>query len=170
VIRARRHLLALLAAAALAPGCMFHIEHKLPVDATFGQARTQDAVRTPFESTRTKRYLLGGTLPWSLSYRGSRKLVDWAPGRRVEALEIRTRFRPLDALLRFVPYLSYVLAQRTVEVRGTYVDPLVSGAAEAEETGAPAQPPAPAGEPHPGASEGDELALGLALEAEALTR
>jgi hypothetical protein len=152
MMRARRHVLALLAAAALAPGCMFHIEHKLPVDATFGQARSQDAVRTPFESTRTKRYLLGGTLPWSLSYRGSRKLVDWAPGRRVEALEISTRFRPLDALLRFVPYLSYVLAQRTVEIRGTYVDPPESDTV---------------GDPHPELPEGDAVALGLALEAEA---
>jgi hypothetical protein len=152
-MRTRHQLLAVVCASALAPGCMFHIEHKLPVDATFGQVRADDALRTPFENTRTKRYLLGGTLPWSLSYRGSRKLVDAAPGRRVEALEIRTRFRPLDALLRFVPYLSYVLAQRTVEIRGTYVDPV------ATET---------AGEPHAASPEGDEIALGLAIESEAL--
>jgi hypothetical protein len=122
-MRRRAALLAALFAAALAPGCMFHVEHQLPVDATFGQARAADAVRTPFESQRVKRYLLGGTLPWSLSYHGSRKLVEWAPGRRVEGLEIRTRFSPFDALLRFVPYLTYVLAQRTVEMRGVYVDP-----------------------------------------------
>ena len=114
--------LALLALLVL-PGCMFRVQHELPMDATFGQA-TGDSVRTPFENTRVKRYLLGGTIPWSLSYSGSSKLVDDAPGRRVEALEIETRFSPFDALLRFVPYMGYLLSQRTVEVRGVYVDPV----------------------------------------------
>ena len=53
------------------------------------------------------------------------------PGRRIENLEIRTRFSPLDALMRFVPYLSYVLNQRTVEIRGVYVDPSGAGGVEA---------------------------------------
>jgi hypothetical protein len=162
-MRARHRLFAVVLPALLAPGCMFHIEHRLPVDATFGQARTAEAVRTPFESTRTKRYLLGGTLPWSLSYRGSRKLVDWAPGRRVEGLEIRTRFTPIDALLRFVPYLSYVLAQRTVEMRGVYVDAPSAEGVETTQDSATGDGAAP-GMPHPEAPEGDELALGVALD------
>lgn len=113
-----------------APGCMYHVQHELPVDATFGDVREEPAQRTPFRSVRIKRYLLGGTLPWSFSYNGSRKLAEGAPGRRIEDLEIRTRFSPFDALLRFVPYLSYVLNQRTVEVSGVYVDPSRTGGVE----------------------------------------
>lgn len=125
----------LLAAAGLAcllvlPGCLYHVDHRFPVDATFGGIRTTPAERTPFRNVRVKRYILGGTLPWSFSYHGSRKLVADAPGRRIEELQIRTRFSPLDALLRFVPYLSYVLNQRTVEVRGVYVDPSRKGGVE----------------------------------------
>jgi hypothetical protein len=105
------------------PGCMYHVRHELPVDATFGDVQEGPAERTAFRSVRVKRYLLAGTLPWSFSYNGSRKLTEGAPGRRIEDLEIRTRFSPIDALLRFVPYLSYVLNQRTVEVSGVYVDP-----------------------------------------------
>jgi hypothetical protein len=157
-MRRRASLLVVLAAAALAPGCMFHVEHRIPVDATFGQARAAGAVRTPFESQRVKRYLLGGTLPWSLSYRGSQKLVEWAPGRRVEGLEIRTRFSPFDALLRFVPYLTYVLAQRTVEIRGVYVDS-PEGAATADAADAAVDLP-PVSEP-----PRDEIAEVLAAAA-----
>lgn len=112
------------------PGCMYHVKHDLPVDATFGGVRAAPSVRTPFRNVRVKRYLLGGTLPWSFSYNGSRKLTEHAPGRRIADLEIRTRFSPFDALMRFVPYLSYVLNQRTVEIRGTYVDPSGSGGVE----------------------------------------
>ena len=120
---------ATVALAAALSGCMYRVEHRLPVDATFGRARAEEVVRTPFESTRVKRYLLGGTIPWTLDFAASRKLVEAAPGRRIEGLEIRTRFSPLDALLRLVPYLSYLLAQRTVEVRGVYVDsPSLAGA------------------------------------------
>ncbi len=114
----------------LLPGCMYHVEHSLPVDATFGDVRATPALRTPFRNVRVKRYLLGGTLPWSFSYNGSRKLTEHAPGRRIEDLEIRTRFSPFDALMRFVPYLSYVLNQRTVEVSGVYVDPSGTGGVE----------------------------------------
>jgi hypothetical protein len=112
------------------PGCLYHVEHELPVDATFGDVRTLSAQRTPFRNVRVKRYLLAGTLPWSFSYHGSRKLTEHAPGRRIEDLEIRTRFSPIDALMRFVPYLSYVLNQRTVEVSGVYVDPSGAGGVE----------------------------------------
>lgn len=125
----------LLAAAGLAcllvlPGCLYHVDHRFPVDATFGGIRTNPAQRTPFRSVRVKRYILGGTLPWSFSYNGSRKLVASAPGRRIEELQIRTRFSLFDSLLRLVPYLSYVLNQRTVEVRGIYVDPSRKGGVE----------------------------------------
>lgn len=112
------------------PGCMYHVRHELPVDATFGGVRATPSKRTPFRNVRIKRYLLGGTLPWSLSYNGSRKLTEHAPGRRIEDLEIRTRFSPFDALMRFVPYLSYVLNQRTVDVRGVYVDPSAADGVE----------------------------------------
>jgi hypothetical protein len=112
---------------------MYHVEHRFPIDATFGRVAEDPAQRTEFRNVRVKRYLLAGTLPWSFSYNGSRKLAEQAPGRRIEELEIRTRFSPIDALMRFVPYLSYVLNQRTVEVSGVYVDP--AGAASAGAAG-----------------------------------
>lgn len=109
-------------------GCMFHVEHRLPVEATFGSVRGEPAVRTPFDTTKVKRYILGGTIPWTLTYGHRDKHVKDNPGRRIEALEITTRFSLLDALLRFVPYVGYVLAQRTVETRGVYVDPVLETA------------------------------------------
>lgn len=108
----------------LAGGCMYRMEHRLPVDATFGTVRSEGAVRIPFARSGTKRYLLGGLLPWSTSFGSAGGLVEARPGRRVERLEIRTRFGLFDALLKYVPYASYLLAQRQVEVRGVYVDPV----------------------------------------------
>ncbi len=126
-------------------GCMYHVEHRIPMDATFGEIREPDADRTPFRNKRVKRYILGGVFPWALTYNSSRHLVDPEPGRRIEALEIHTRFSWFDALIRFVPYLPYVLAQRTVEVRGVYVDPASRlGAVAFEERLAPRDPDADA--------------------------
>jgi hypothetical protein len=103
-------------------GCLYRVDHRLPLEASFGAPELASGLRTPFHVQRTKSYLLGGTIPWSLSYGGSKSLVDAMPGRRVECLRISTRFTPLDALLRFVPYVSYLLARRTVVVDGVYVD------------------------------------------------
>ncbi len=135
----------------LAGGCMYRMEHRLPVDATFGTVRADGAARVPFARSGTKRYLLGGLLPWSTSFDSAGGLVQPRPGRRVERLEIRTRFGLLDALLKYVPYASYLLAQRQVEVRGVYVDP-VDVAAEprpAAELRFRAQPPGLGSAPTP---------------------
>ncbi len=136
---------AVLTLAVSTTGCMFHIEHRMPVEATFGRDTDATAERTEFSNTRVKRYLLGGVIPWSFSYGSSSKLVDEAPGRRIENLEILTRFSFFDMALRVVPYLSYVLAQRTVEVRGVYVDHALPLRAES----APSRPLEAASAPAP---------------------
>ena len=103
-------------------GCMYHIEHRIPMHASFGSSNLQEAQRTPFEFKKTKRYLLGGVIPWSsLPFVGEKKL-DTRPGRKIEKLQISTKFGPVDLLLKLVPYASYLLAQRSVEIRGVYVD------------------------------------------------
>ncbi len=124
-----------------AGGCMYRMEHRLPLDATFGTVRAEDATRIPFARSGTKRYLLGGLLPWSTSFDSAGGLVEGRPGRRVERLEIRTRFGLFDALLKYVPYAGYLLAQRQVEVRGVYVDPVDVAASPAAGTQPPAGPP-----------------------------
>ncbi len=117
-------------------GCLYHVQHRLPVDATFGSVRSAPVLRTPFEVTDTKRYLLKGLVPWSFSSDTPQNTLEAAPGRRIERLEIRTEFKPLDWLLSALPYASYLLSQRTIEVRGVYVDP-VPATADAQPIGFP---------------------------------
>lgn len=105
-------------------GCFYHVQHQLPVDATFGSVRSAPVLRTPFEVSDTKRYLLKGLVPWSFSSASPKNTLETAPGRRIERLEIRTEFQPLDWVLAALPYASYLLSQRTIEVRGVYVDPV----------------------------------------------
>ncbi len=106
-------------------GCMYHIEHRLPVDATFGPVSEEFASRTRFERSETRRYLLGGLVPWPSLPLFDNDEADAKPGREIERLEIATQFGPIDMLLKLVPYASYVLAQRSVQMKGIFVDPLL---------------------------------------------
>lgn len=121
----------------LLTGCLYHMEHRVPMDATFGRVRDEASTRRFFRVSGTKGYLLGGTIPWSASYDADGHLIAPAEGRRIERLRIETRFSWLDGLLRLVPYLSYVWVSRTVEVSGVYVDPHTDPVAPGADAGLP---------------------------------
>jgi hypothetical protein len=104
----------------LASGC-FTVEHRLPPHAYFGRLPAQPGeTAREFENHAMKNWYLAGLGAWSKF--STRDLVEADPHvRRIEALEIGTRFAPIDVLVWVIPgqvYGYYFWAPRTLSIRG----------------------------------------------------
>jgi hypothetical protein len=112
-------LLRLALVAALA-GC-FTVEHRLPPHSYFGQLPPQPGeTSTELDRHAMKNWYLAGLGSWSDF--SDADLVETGPGvRRIESLELETRFAPLDVLVWVIPgqvYGYYLWAPRTLRIRG----------------------------------------------------
>jgi hypothetical protein len=108
----------------LASGCLHSVRHELPEHTYFGQLPAAEGERrVAFEDSGMKNWALAGLLPYS-SWSSSNMLAERNGAKRVENLEIETRFGRIDTIVWVVPgffYGYYVWAPRTVSVSGTKV-------------------------------------------------
>lgn len=105
-----------------ASGC-FTVQHDLPDNAYFGTLPAKPGeTRQPFRTEAMKNWALAGLVPYSSYDTGN--LVEPLAARRLEGVEVETRFSELDTLVWIVPgmfYGYYIWAPRTLSVSGTEV-------------------------------------------------
>jgi hypothetical protein len=104
-------------------GC-FTVKHELPPGSYFGHLpKGTHEVSRPFAAEKMKNWLLAGLLPYSRF--GVKDLVPNGAGvKRVEGIELETRFSVIDTIVWIVPgafYGYYVWAPRTVRIEGSAV-------------------------------------------------
>jgi hypothetical protein len=108
-------------ALALGTSACFTVEHRLPPHAYFGRLPAQRGERArEFDRQAMKNWYLAGLGAWSRF-----SMDDLEPTgdgvRRIEALELETRFAPRDVLVWVIPgqfYGYYFWAPRTLRIRG----------------------------------------------------
>ena len=116
---ARSTLLAV--ALALATGGCFTVEHRLPPHSFFGRLPSQPGeTAREFDRQAMKNWGLAGLFAWS-DFSTDDLAATGGSVRRIESLELETRFSKLDMLIWVIPgqvYGYYAWAPRTLRIRG----------------------------------------------------
>lgn len=109
-----------LALAWAASGC-FTVEYRLPPHTYFGKLPAQPGeTARDFDREAMKNWFLAGLFPWS-KFSAEDLMARDGHTKRIESVELETRFSKLDTLIWFIPgqvYGYYVWAPRTLRVRG----------------------------------------------------
>ena len=106
---------------ALATNTCFSVEHRLPRHAYFGQLPLEPHDRArAVEHEAMKNWFLAGLFPWT-RFNDDDLVRTGGPVRRIDSVELETRFSGIDTLIWVIPgqvYGYYFWAPRTLRVRG----------------------------------------------------
>jgi hypothetical protein len=109
-----------LALAFAASGC-FTVDYRLPTHSYFGRLPAQPGEKPrDFDREAMKNWYLAGLFSWS-KFSTDDLIAPDARVRRIESLELESRFSKLDTLIWVIPgqvYGYYFWAPRTLRIRG----------------------------------------------------